>query len=170
MLRNSAAFDTVVGVEINISCPNVANRGLVFACDPDSTAAVVAEVRKELPPQLPAFAKLSPDVTDIVAIARAAVDAGASGLTAINTTLGVAIDALLGPRIPVAGRAWHYDGRMVVTAVAFDGAFRDLAVHFNTGHTLRLFAQGLRTEQWRLFDVSEGSEKRRHMVVGDEGE
>lgn len=95
VLRNSAAFDTVVGVEINISCPNVANRGLVFACDPDSTAAVVAEVRKELPPQLPAFAKLSPDVTDIVAIARAAVDAGASGLTAINTTLGVAIDALL---------------------------------------------------------------------------
>ncbi len=92
VLRNSAAFEAVIGVEVNISCPNVANRGLVFACDPESTAAVLTEVRKELPPHVPVFAKLSPDVTDVVAIAMAAVGAGANGLTAINTTLGMAID------------------------------------------------------------------------------
>lgn len=95
VLRNSAAFEVVIGVEVNISCPNVANRGLVFACDPTATAAVLAEVRREVPPQLPVFAKLSPDVTDLVAIAAAAIDGGADGLTAINTTLGMAIDPVL---------------------------------------------------------------------------
>lgn len=92
ILRNSPAFDAVVGVEVNISCPNVANRGLVFACDPGSSAEVIAEVRRELPADVPAFAKLSPDVTDIVTIAGAALEAGATGLTAINTTLGMDID------------------------------------------------------------------------------
>lgn len=95
VLRNSAAFDTVVGVEVNISCPNVANRGLVFACDPAATRTVLGEVRKEVPRQLPVFAKLSPDVTDLVGIAAAAIEGGASGLTAINTTLGMAIDTTL---------------------------------------------------------------------------
>lgn len=92
VLRNSPAFDCVVGIEINISCPNVANRGLVFACEPSSTAEVVAAVRAEVPVDVPAFAKLSPDVTDIVGIAAAALENGATGLTAINTTLGVDID------------------------------------------------------------------------------
>ena len=86
------AFDAVVGVEVNISCPNVANRGLVFACDPMSSAKVVSLVREELPRDFPMFAKLTPDVTDIVAIADAAVRAGAGGLTMINTLLGIAID------------------------------------------------------------------------------
>ena len=79
-------------VEVNISCPNVANRGLVFACDPHSSAEVVRAVREALPPELPAWAKLSPDVTDIVAIAAAALDAGADALSLVNTTLGMAID------------------------------------------------------------------------------
>ena len=48
-LRASPAFDAVVGVEVNISCPNVANRGLVFACDPLSSAKVVHLVREQLP-------------------------------------------------------------------------------------------------------------------------
>lgn len=118
-LRNSDAFDACVGVEVNISCPNVANRGLVYACDPISTADVLTKVRTELPPDIPAFAKLSPDVTDIVLIARAALEAGASGLTMINTILGMEIDTdrlrphlagvtggLSGPAIrPVAVRA-----------------------------------------------------------------
>ena len=60
------AFDAVVGVEVNISCPNVANRGLVFACDPLASAKVIALVREQLPRDIPVFAKLSPDVTDIV--------------------------------------------------------------------------------------------------------
>jgi dihydroorotate dehydrogenase (NAD+) catalytic subunit len=127
VLRNSPAFDAVVGVEVNISCPNVANRGLVFACDPVSSAEVVAEVRRELPAQVPAFAKLSPDVTDLTVIAAAALDAGADGLTLINTTLGMVIDTermrphlggvtggLSGPAImPIAVRAvWQAHAAM----------------------------------------------------------
>ena len=79
-------------VEVNISCPNVEDRGQVFACDPLASAAVVEAVRRATPPTVPVFAKLSPDVTDIVSIARSCVDAGADGLTLINTTLGIVID------------------------------------------------------------------------------
>jgi dihydroorotate dehydrogenase (NAD+) catalytic subunit len=118
-LAASPAADAVVAVEVNISCPNVANRGLVFACDPVSSAEVVGLVRHALPEQLPIFAKLTPDVTDIVAVAAAALRAGADGLTMINTLLGMVIDTdrlrphlagvtggLSGPAIrPVAVRA-----------------------------------------------------------------
>jgi dihydroorotate dehydrogenase (NAD+) catalytic subunit len=79
-------------VEANISCPNVEDRGQVFACDPAGAGAVVEVVRRSTPATVPVFAKLSPDVTDLVAIARACIDAGADGLTLINTTLGIAID------------------------------------------------------------------------------
>jgi dihydroorotate dehydrogenase (NAD+) catalytic subunit len=79
-------------VEVNISCPNVEDRGQVFACDPVAAAAVVQAVRRNTAPGIPVFAKLSPDVTDIVAIARACVDAGADGLSVINTLLGMTID------------------------------------------------------------------------------
>jgi dihydroorotate dehydrogenase (NAD+) catalytic subunit len=99
-LRDSPAFDAVIGIEVNISCPNVANRGLVFACDPLSAAKVIALVREKLPRDIPIFAKLSPDVTDIVEIARACVKAGADGLTMINTLLGMVIDTdLLRPQV-----------------------------------------------------------------------
>ncbi len=128
MLRDSDAFDTVVGVEVNISCPNVANRGLVFACDPAASATVVALVREQLPPELPIFAKLTPDVTDLVSVAEAAVGAGADGLTMINTLLGMVIDTdrlrpqvagvtggLSGPAVrPVAVRAiWQVRAAML---------------------------------------------------------
>jgi dihydroorotate dehydrogenase (NAD+) catalytic subunit len=79
-------------VEVNISCPNVEDRGQVFACDPYAAAAVVHAVRRQTAPGIPVFAKLSPDVTDITAIARAVVDAGADGLSVINTLLGMVID------------------------------------------------------------------------------
>jgi dihydroorotate dehydrogenase (NAD+) catalytic subunit len=79
-------------IEVNISCPNVEDRGLVFACDTDAAAAAVSAVRRASASSLPIFAKLSPDVTDLVAIAKACVDAGATGLTLINTTLGMVID------------------------------------------------------------------------------
>src|SRR3974390_647294 len=82
----------VTAVEVNISCPNVEDRGQVFACDPAASAAVVDAVRGRLRYDVPVFAKLSPDVTDIVAIARACVAAGADGLSMINTLLGMAID------------------------------------------------------------------------------
>jgi dihydroorotate dehydrogenase (NAD+) catalytic subunit len=79
-------------IEVNISCPNVEDRGQVFACDPGAAGAVVAAVRRSAPSGVPVFAKLSPDVTDIVSIAEACVDAGADGLSMINTTLGIVID------------------------------------------------------------------------------
>lgn len=127
VLRDSQAADALVGVEVNISCPNVANRGLVFSCDPRSSAEVMSAVSFELPPGLPAFAKLTPDVTDIVQIAHAALDSGAHGLTMINTVLGMTIDTramrphlggitggLSGPAIrPVAVRAvWQVKAAM----------------------------------------------------------
>jgi dihydroorotate dehydrogenase (NAD+) catalytic subunit len=82
----------VAAIEVNISCPNVEDRGQVFACDANSAAAVVSAARRNAPSGVPVFAKLSPDVTDIVAIARSCVNAGANGLSLINTTLGIAID------------------------------------------------------------------------------
>jgi dihydroorotate dehydrogenase (NAD+) catalytic subunit len=82
----------IAALEVNISCPNVESRGQVFACDPVSAAEVIAAVRRNTAPGVPVLAKLSPDVTDIVAIARAVVDAGADGLSMINTLLGMVID------------------------------------------------------------------------------
>jgi dihydroorotate dehydrogenase (NAD+) catalytic subunit len=82
----------VTAVEVNISCPNVEDRGQVFACDPAASSAVIEAVRGRLRYDVPVFAKLSPDVTDIVAIARACMAAGADGLSMINTLLGMAID------------------------------------------------------------------------------
>jgi dihydroorotate dehydrogenase (NAD+) catalytic subunit len=82
----------VAAVEVNISCPNVEDRGQVFACDAGASAAVIAAVRRNAPSGVPVFAKLSPDVTDIVEIAQSCVDAGANGLSLINTTLGIAVD------------------------------------------------------------------------------
>lgn len=90
----------VAAVEVNISCPNVANRGLVFACETGSAQDVVGAVTAAVDGRLPVFAKLSPDVTDIVQIARACLLAGADGLTMINTLLGVVIDTdTLRPRL-----------------------------------------------------------------------
>jgi dihydroorotate dehydrogenase (NAD+) catalytic subunit len=82
----------VAAIEVNISCPNVESRGQVFACHPQSAADVVHAVRRNTNPGIPVLAKLSPDVTDIVEIARAVVDAGADGLSMINTLLGMVID------------------------------------------------------------------------------
>lgn len=131
-LTDSGALASCVGIEVNISCPNVANRGLVFACDPASTTEVLDRVRAQVPDSVPLFAKLTPDVTDIVAIARAAVQAGADGLTMINTTLGLVIDTdrlrphlagvtggLSGPAIrPIAVRAvWQVYAAMLAGAL-----------------------------------------------------
>jgi dihydroorotate dehydrogenase (NAD+) catalytic subunit len=82
----------VTAIEVNISCPNVEDRGTVFACDPDAAARVIDAVRTSARYDIPVFAKLSPDVTDIVTIARSCVAAGADGLSLINTLLGMAID------------------------------------------------------------------------------
>jgi dihydroorotate dehydrogenase (NAD+) catalytic subunit len=64
----------------------------VFACDPGAASDVVAAVREAADPAQPVYAKLSPDVTDIVAVARSVAAAGADGLSMINTLLGLVID------------------------------------------------------------------------------
>ncbi|MDP4689788.1 MAG: dihydroorotate dehydrogenase [Candidatus Nanopelagicales bacterium] len=89
VLRQHDGFDAI---EVNISCPNVSDRGQVFACRADSAAGVIASVRRASDPAIPIFAKLSPDVTDIATIAQACERAGADGLSLINTTLGMVID------------------------------------------------------------------------------
>jgi dihydroorotate dehydrogenase (NAD+) catalytic subunit len=82
----------VAAIEVNISCPNVENRGLVFACEAGSAADVIQAVKRHSDPRMPIFAKLSPDVTDIVSIAGAVVRAGATGVSVINTLLGMVIN------------------------------------------------------------------------------
>jgi dihydroorotate dehydrogenase (NAD+) catalytic subunit len=79
----------LAGLELNLSCPNVAG-GVDFATDPLVTGRVVRRVRDVFP--LPLLAKLTPNVTDIVPIARAAFDAGADAVSLINTFVGMAID------------------------------------------------------------------------------
>jgi dihydroorotate dehydrogenase (NAD+) catalytic subunit len=79
----------VAGIELNVSCPNVAG-GLDFSTDPALTHRVVKAAREAT--RLPIIPKLSPNVTDIMAIARAAEEAGADGLSLINTLVGMAID------------------------------------------------------------------------------
>jgi dihydroorotate dehydrogenase (NAD+) catalytic subunit len=80
----------VAGLELNISCPNVNQGGMAFGVDPRLAYAVVAGVREVT--QRPVIAKLSPNVTDITVIARAAEEAGADALSCINTLLGLSID------------------------------------------------------------------------------
>ncbi len=92
LARRLRGVPGVLGIEVNISCPNVESRGEVFACDAVAASDVVAAVREAADPSQPVYAKLSPDVTDIVSIARAGVDAGADGLSMINTLLGIVID------------------------------------------------------------------------------
>jgi len=82
----------VIAIEVNISCPNIENRGQVFACDPYAAADVINNVRRNVSASIPLFAKLSPDVTDITEIAKSVVKAGADGLSVINTLLGMVID------------------------------------------------------------------------------
>jgi dihydroorotate dehydrogenase (NAD+) catalytic subunit len=119
LARKLRSVSGLSAVEVNISCPNVENRGLVFACDPDASRRVIDGVRKTIGGELPIIAKLSPDVTDLPSIARGVVDAGADALALINTVLGMVINldsmrphlggktgGLSGPAIkPVAVRA-----------------------------------------------------------------
>lgn len=119
LARRVRSVSGISAIEVNISCPNVENRGLVFACDPDASRRVIDGVRKIIGGDLPIIAKLSPDVTDLPAIAKGVVDAGADGLALINTVLGMVINidtmrphlggktgGLSGPAIrPVAVRA-----------------------------------------------------------------
>ncbi len=82
--------EQVAILEVNISCPNVHNGGMAFGTDPRAAAEVTAAVKEVT--HKPVYLKLSPNVTDIVAIAKACEDAGADGISMINTLLGMRID------------------------------------------------------------------------------
>ena len=122
------------GLEINISCPNVKTGGIAFGGDPRMTHDVVAAVRQVT--RLPVIPKLSPNVTDIALLARAAEEGGADALSCINTLLGLAIDVetrrpklaygtggLSGPAIrPVAVRmAWQAAQAVGIPVIGIGG-------------------------------------------------
>lgn len=94
--RRLRGAEGVAAIEVNLSCPNVEHRGLVFALDPAASAELIQAVARVT--DVPVLAKLSADASDVVEVASAVVEAGADGLTLINTILGMAID-------PVTGRA-----------------------------------------------------------------
>jgi dihydroorotate dehydrogenase (NAD+) catalytic subunit len=88
--RRVSSAQGVAAVELNISCPNTERGGRIFGCDPDGTRRVVSAVRAAC--RLPLIVKLTPNVTDIVALARVAVESGADILSLVNTFLGLAVD------------------------------------------------------------------------------
>ncbi|MFC5182221.1 dihydroorotate dehydrogenase [Actinomadura harenae] len=90
--RRLRGVPNIAAIEVNVACPNVADRGRMFGWHPSAAAAVVGAVRLHSRPGTPVLAKLAPDVTDIARIALACVDAGADGLTLVNTMEGMAID------------------------------------------------------------------------------
>jgi dihydroorotate dehydrogenase (NAD+) catalytic subunit len=91
-----AARDEVAALELNVSCPNV-ETGLTIGADPDEIAALLIEVRPLTPK--PLIVKLTPNATDVPAVARAAENAGADAVSLINTLRGMALD-------PRTGRPW----------------------------------------------------------------
>lgn len=90
LARRLDQAEGLAGLELNISCPNTHRGGIEFGVDPEATFAVTTTVRAAT--RLPLIVKLSPNVTDITVIARAAADAGADILSLVNTFFGMAID------------------------------------------------------------------------------
>jgi dihydroorotate dehydrogenase (NAD+) catalytic subunit len=131
--RRLDGVNGIAGLELNISCPNVAN-GLQFGVHPTLAAQVTSAVRAVT--RLPLIVKLTPNVTDIVAIGRAVEAAGADAVSAINTYVGMAIDArrrqpivsrgaggLSGPAIkPLALHAvWQLAGELQIPVIGVGG-------------------------------------------------
>lgn len=90
MMAKKLDVDGVDAIEVNISCPNVKAEGLAFGTDPEVAAEVTREVKANT--SKPVIVKLSPNVTDIVKIAKAVEEAGADALALINTLTGMVID------------------------------------------------------------------------------
>jgi len=98
VVETMAGTPGVVAYEINVSCPNVKG-GMLFGCDPGLAAEVTRAVKDAT--DKPVIVKLTPNAPDVIAVARACEEAGADGLTAINTVLGMRID--VAKRRPVLG-------------------------------------------------------------------
>ena len=126
--------EKVAAVEVNISCPNVKQGGVAFGTDPDMAHAVTKAVCRHF--SRPVIVKLSPNVTDIALIGRAVEEAGADGVSLINTVLGMAIDiesckpklantfgGLSGPAIkPIALRmVWQVAASVSIPVIGIGG-------------------------------------------------
>ena len=135
VLAEKLSVDGVAALELNISCPNVKEGGIAFGTRPESAAAVVREVKKHT--NLPVIVKLSPNVTDIVEMAKYVEDAGADIISMINTLLGMVIDTrtwkpvlgnivggLSGPAVkPVAVRmVWQVAQAVKVPIIGMGGS------------------------------------------------
>lgn len=97
-------------IEVNVSCPNVHSGGMSFGTDPRAAARITAAVKKAT--TKPVYLKLSPCVTDVAEIAKACADAGADGISLINTLVGMRID-LRGRRPVIANGTGGFSGRAV---------------------------------------------------------
>jgi len=143
----------IAGLEMNISCPNVEKGGLSFGGDPKKTEALVLAVKKNI--SLPLIVKLSPNVSDIVVMAKAAENGGADALSVINTLVGMAIDiksqrpllanitgGLSGPAIkPVALRmVWQVAQAVDIPVIGIGGIM-------NAQDALEFFIAGARAIQ-----------------------
>jgi dihydroorotate dehydrogenase (NAD+) catalytic subunit len=120
LLRVTAEED-VEAVEINLSCPNVEREGMAVGTDPELVARYVKLARKRLPDRA-IIAKLTPNVTDIVSLARSAEKAGADAVTAINTVLGM--DLLGEDSRPVFRRVSAGLSGPAILPVALDAVWR----------------------------------------------
>ena len=134
MARRLTPLDRIRAIEVNISCPNVKQGGMAYGTTCSGASEVVTAVRKAWPKHL--MVKLSPNVTSVVDIARAAEDAGADSLSLINTLMGMAVDVerrrpvlstvtggLSGPAVrPVAVRmVWQVAKAVGVPVVGLGG-------------------------------------------------
>ncbi|HEY3396686.1 MAG TPA: dihydroorotate dehydrogenase [Armatimonadota bacterium] len=180
--RRLAEAPGVAALELNISCPNVQAGGLHCGVRPDLTAELVAAVRAACP--LPLITKLSPNVTDLVPIAQAAVEAGSDALSLINTLVGMAIDVekrapvlanrtggLSGPAIrPVAVRlTWEVARAVSVPLIGMGGIMtgRDALEFILAGATAVAVGTGNFVDPDVTAEVRRGLEDycRRHQVT-----
>ena len=105
-MAETLSVDGIAGLEVNVSCPNVESEGMAFGVDPKVVEQVTKAVRKVT--DKPVIVKLSPNVTDIVEIAKAVEAGGGNGVSLINTLLGNIYGGLSGPAVkPVALRMVH---------------------------------------------------------------
>ena len=147
-LAEKLSVPGVSAIELNVSCPNVREGGIVFGTDPKAASAVVREAKAHT--DKPVILKLSPNVTDIVYMAKAAEDAGADAVSLINTLLGMAIDlrtwrpvlgnvtgGLSGPCVkPVALRmVWQVASAVKIPVIGMGGimTWEDAAEFFLAG-------------------------------------
>jgi dihydroorotate dehydrogenase (NAD+) catalytic subunit len=180
------AADGVHALEINVSCPNVKKGGVAFGTDPDMIAEVTAGVKGVT--NLPVIVKLSPNVTDIVVMAKAAEEAGADAVSLINTITGMSVDVekriphlknitggLSGPAIkPIALRmVWQTASQVHIPVIGVGGIM-------SAADALEFFVVGARAIQvgtanfvdpQATVGIIEGMEaymKRRHIVDMDD--